>query len=132
MNDTKNINDKIKMFVICMYNDNIYTDEVYCERTENISWSQVRLTLFWKVPALPIRCCYRGKQMLSLLLLTCRRGITWTSLRVHLGWLKCMGTDSSMLFLIPRLCFPKHSVNVRRIWLMYQQGRVGFFLMQRL
>ena len=29
--------------------------------------------------------------MLSQLLLTCRRGITWTSLRVGLGWLKCMG-----------------------------------------
>ena len=36
--------------------------------------------------------------MLSLLLLTCRRGINWTSLRVCLGWLKCMGTGSSMLF----------------------------------
>ena len=35
--------------------------------------------------------------MLSLLLSTCRRGITWTSLRVCLGWLKCIGTDSSML-----------------------------------
>ena len=36
--------------------------------------------------------------MLSLLLLTCSRGITWTSLRVRLGWLGCMGTDWSMLF----------------------------------
>ena len=35
--------------------------------------------------------------MLSLLLLTCRRGITWTSLRVCLGWLKCMGTDDAIL-----------------------------------
>ena len=50
--------------------------------------------------------------MLSLLLLTCRRVITWTSLRVCLGWLKCMGTDSSMLFSMPRLCSPKRSLNV--------------------
>ena len=42
--------------------------------------------------------------MLPLLLLTYRRGITWTLLRVCLGWLKCMGTDSSMLFSMPRLC----------------------------
>ena len=50
--------------------------------------------------------------MLSLLLLTYRRGITWTSLRVCLGWLKCMGTDSSMLFSMPRLCFPKRSLSL--------------------
>ena len=70
--------------------------------------------------------------MLSLLLLTCRRGITWTSLRVCLGWLKCIGTDSSMLFSMPRLCSPKRSLNVRQVWPMYCQGRVGSFLMQRL
>ena len=59
------------------------------------------------------------KRMLSLLLLTCRRGITWTSLSVCLGWLKCIGTDSSMLFSMPRLCSPKHSLNVRQVWPMY-------------
>ena len=31
--------------------------------------------------------------MLSLLLLTCRSRITCVSLRVCLGWLKCMGTE---------------------------------------
>ena len=49
--------------------------------------------------------------MPSLLLLTCKRGITWTSLRVYLGWLKCMETDSSILFSIPRLCSPERSLN---------------------
>ena len=46
--------------------------------------------------------------MLSLLLLTCRRGITWTSLRVCLGSLKCMETDSSMLFSKRLLLFSYH------------------------
>ena len=59
------------------------------------------------------------KRMPSLFLLTCRRGITWTSLRVCLGWLKCMGTDSSMLFSMPRLCSPKRSLNVQQVWPMY-------------
>ena len=58
--------------------------------------------------------------MLSQLLLTCRIWITCTSLRVCLGWLKCMETDSeSMLFLIPHPCCPKRSLNVRQVWPMY-------------
>ena len=87
--------------------------------SKNIYWSQVRLMPFCKVPALSIRCCSMEKQMLSLLLLTCRRGITWMSLRVCLGWLKCVGTDSSILFSMPRLCSLKHSLNVGQVWPMY-------------
>ena len=81
-------------------------------RTKNIYWSQVRLMPFCKVPALSIRFCSMDKRMLSLLLLTCRRGITWMSLRVCLGWLKYMGTDSSMSISMPHLCSLKHSLNV--------------------
>ena len=74
---------------------------------------------FREVPALSIRCFSMDKRMLPLLLLTCRRGITWTSLSVCLGRLKCMGTDLSMLFSRPRLFSLKHSLNVRQVWPMY-------------
>ena len=35
---------------------------------------------------------------------------------ICLGWLKCMGTDSSMLFSMPRLCSPKKSLNVGQLF----------------
>ena len=68
------------------------------------------------------------KRMLSLLLLIWRIGISWMSFMVCLGWLKWMGTDSSVLFWIPRLCSPKRSLNVRLVWPIYWHGRVGSFL----
>ena len=46
------------------------------------------------------------------------------SLRVWWGTLKWIGTDSSVLFCIPRLCFPKRSLRVRPVCPIYCEGRV--------
>ena len=95
-------------------------------------WSQVRFIPFWSVPAFSIKCCSMDKRMLSLLLLIGRIGISWTSFKACLGWLKWMGTDSSVLFWIPRLCSPKRSLNVRLVWPIYWHGSVGSCFVQRL
>ena len=54
------------------------------------------------------------------------------SLRVWWGRLKWIGTDSSVLFCIPRLCSPKRSLRVRPVCPMYCEGRVVSVFKHRL
>ena len=111
----KTVNLKTKLFTK-LTNQNSYDEARAIGCISNIilqdrscQWSQVRFIPFWSVPAFSIKCCSMNKRMLSLLLLIWRIGISWTSFKACLGWLKWMGTDSWVLFWIPRLCSPKRS-----------------------